>query len=126
MSGSLKQINTPKPDDQEFTCYFDSKLMILPIEVKSKFYLKGFDEQLLFPEIYKSNEKARLSILGRGSGKTLLCEYHEDTIALKLIEQQRTRGICAFKAIHDKGVLHSDIREENILLAGDDVYIIDF
>jgi hypothetical protein len=35
--------------------------MILPIEVKSKFYLKGFDEQL-FPEIYKSNEKARLVI----------------------------------------------------------------
>ncbi|GET53569.1 hypothetical protein RhiirA5_411821 [Rhizophagus irregularis] len=39
---------------------------------------------------------------------------------------KQQRGLCALKAIHDKGVLHSDIREENILLAGDDVYIIDF
>jgi serine/threonine protein kinase len=45
-----------------------------------------------------------------------------------ITEQQKLKGILALKAIHDRGVLHNDIREENILLdyRNNDVYLIDF
>ncbi|CAG8525632.1 4526_t:CDS:2 [Funneliformis mosseae] len=108
------------------------------------------------------------SILGQGrSGKTLLCEFRGNTIALKcadlsktphilkemqqevniykilsdiqgihisnllcygFYERQRVMGLLALNAIHDRGVLHNDIREENILLddTNDVVYLIDF
>jgi predicted Ser/Thr protein kinase len=43
-----------------------------------------------------------------------------------ITEQQKTRGLNALKAIHDKGILHSDIRNENILIDDNGVYLIDF
>ncbi|CAG8704290.1 1745_t:CDS:1, partial [Ambispora gerdemannii] len=46
----------------------------------------------------------------------------------KITERQRIKALKALKAIHDHGVLHNDIREENILLDdnADGVYLIDF
>ncbi|RGB37057.1 hypothetical protein C1646_757386 [Rhizophagus diaphanus] len=86
---------------------------------------------------YEESESLRNSkfkdILGQGrSGKTLLCDFRKDTIALKCIDLWKSRsyilkemqnenvtdtlnmdnGILALKAIHDRGVLHNDIREE--------------
>uniref|UniRef100_A0A1D1Y2D2 Serine/threonine-protein kinase grp n=1 Tax=Anthurium amnicola TaxID=1678845 RepID=A0A1D1Y2D2_9ARAE len=45
-----------------------------------------------------------------------------------ITERQRAMGLLALNAIHDRGVLHNDIREENILLddTNDAVYLIDF
>jgi serine/threonine protein kinase len=45
-----------------------------------------------------------------------------------ITERQRVMGLLALNAIHDRGVLHNDIREENILLddTNDAVYLIDF
>ncbi|CAG8605440.1 16367_t:CDS:1 [Funneliformis mosseae] len=45
-----------------------------------------------------------------------------------ITERQRVMGLLALKAIHDRGVLPNDIREENILLddTNDVVYLIDF
>src|SRR5256885_13610204 len=45
-----------------------------------------------------------------------------------ITERQRVMGLLALKAIHDRGVLHNDIREENILLddTNNVVYLIDF
>ncbi|RGB22187.1 kinase-like domain-containing protein [Rhizophagus diaphanus] len=45
-----------------------------------------------------------------------------------ITEWQKVKGMLALKAIHDRGVLHNDIREENILLdkRNNDVYLIDF
>jgi serine/threonine protein kinase len=41
---------------------------------------------------------------------------------------QKIKALQALRAIHYRGVLHNDIREENILLEdnGSDVYLIDF
>ena len=46
----------------------------------------------------------------------------------RITDQQRIMGLQALRAIHDKGVLHNDIREENILLDNsvDGIYLIDF
>jgi predicted Ser/Thr protein kinase len=46
----------------------------------------------------------------------------------RITERQRVMGLLALNAIHDRGVLHNDIREENILLddTNDVVYLIDF
>ncbi|RHZ76439.1 hypothetical protein Glove_197g34 [Diversispora epigaea] len=131
------------------------------------------------------------NILGEGrSGKTLLCEFHGDTIALKstdlskapsyvlkemqkeveiykdlidiqgkyiprlvcygyygggmsfvigmtivgtilskhkIVGWQKSKALKALEAIHEHGILHNDIREENILINNDDnVYLIDF
>ncbi|PKC09592.1 hypothetical protein RhiirA5_415435 [Rhizophagus irregularis] len=43
-------------------------------------------------------------------------------------EWQKVKGILVLKAIHDRGILHNDIRGENILLdnRNNDVYLIDF
>ncbi|PKC55004.1 kinase-like protein [Rhizophagus irregularis] len=45
----------------------------------------------------------------------------------KIKKQQKTRAIKGLEAIHKHGILHNDIREENILINDDgDVYLIDF
>ncbi|POG57723.1 kinase-like domain-containing protein [Rhizophagus irregularis DAOM 181602=DAOM 197198] len=45
----------------------------------------------------------------------------------KIKKQQKTRAIKGLEAIHKYGILHNDIREENILINDDgDVYLIDF
>ena len=46
----------------------------------------------------------------------------------RITERQRIMGLLALNAIHDRGVLHNDIREENILLddTNNAVYLIDF
>jgi predicted Ser/Thr protein kinase len=49
------------------------------------------------------------------------------TLRDHITEQQKTKAIEALKAIHDHGVLHNDVREENILIGDNgNVYIIDF
>ncbi|RHZ79147.1 hypothetical protein Glove_151g129 [Diversispora epigaea] len=45
----------------------------------------------------------------------------------KITDQQISRACKALKAIHDHGILHNDIREENILVNNNgDIYLIDF
>ena len=45
----------------------------------------------------------------------------------KITEQQKTRAIKGLEAIHKHGILHNDIREENILINdNNDIYLIDF
>ena len=45
----------------------------------------------------------------------------------KIKKWQKTRAIKGLEAIHKYGILHNDIREENILINDDgDVYLIDF
>jgi predicted Ser/Thr protein kinase len=45
----------------------------------------------------------------------------------KIKKQQKTRAIKGLEAIHKHGILHNDIREENILINDNgDVYLIDF
>ena len=45
----------------------------------------------------------------------------------KITQQQKVKTLEALKAIHQHGILHNDIREENILVGdGDDMYLIDF
>ncbi|CAB4427751.1 unnamed protein product [Rhizophagus irregularis] len=45
----------------------------------------------------------------------------------KIKKQQKTRAIKGLEAIHKHGILHNDIREENILINdNDDIYLIDF
>ncbi|PKK64328.1 hypothetical protein RhiirC2_787665 [Rhizophagus irregularis] len=45
-----------------------------------------------------------------------------------ITEGQKVKGMLALNAIHDRGVLHNDIRADNILLDNhnNDVYLIDF
>jgi serine/threonine protein kinase len=45
----------------------------------------------------------------------------------KIKKRQKTRAIKGLEAIHNHGILHNDIREENILINDNgDVYLIDF
>jgi len=45
----------------------------------------------------------------------------------KIKKQQKTRAIKGLEAIHKHGILHNDIREENILINDNgDIYLIDF
>jgi predicted Ser/Thr protein kinase len=45
----------------------------------------------------------------------------------KITEQQKSRAIKGLEAIHKHGILHNDIREENILINDKgDLYLIDF
>ena len=45
----------------------------------------------------------------------------------KIKKRQKTRAIKGLEAIHSHGILHNDIREENILINDNgDVYLIDF
>ena len=45
----------------------------------------------------------------------------------KIKKRQKTRVIKGLEAIHKHGILHNDIREENILINdNDDIYLIDF
>src|ERR1043166_4646540 len=45
----------------------------------------------------------------------------------KITKRQRSRAIKGLEAIHKHGILHNDIREENILISDDgDVYLIVF
>ena len=45
----------------------------------------------------------------------------------KITKRQRSRAIKGLEAIHKHGILHNDIREENILINDNgDVYLIDF
>jgi predicted Ser/Thr protein kinase len=45
----------------------------------------------------------------------------------KITKQQRSIALDALKAVHDHGILHNDIREENILVNDKgDMYLIDF
>jgi len=45
----------------------------------------------------------------------------------KIKKQQKTRVIKGLEAIHKHGILHNDIRKENILINdNDDIYLIDF
>ncbi|RHZ60280.1 hypothetical protein Glove_355g97 [Diversispora epigaea] len=49
------------------------------------------------------------------------------TLGDHITEQQKTKAIEALKAIHDHGVLHNDVRKENILINDNgNVHIIDF
>ncbi|PKC64043.1 kinase-like protein [Rhizophagus irregularis] len=61
-------------------------------------------------------------IIGTSFSGTALTDYKHIT------ERQRVMCLCAINAIHSKGVLHNDIRAENILLSNinDNVYWIDF
>ncbi|PKB99364.1 kinase-like protein [Rhizophagus irregularis] len=44
-----------------------------------------------------------------------------------IIKRQRTKALKGLEAIHKYGILHNDIREENILINdNDDIYLIDF
>jgi serine/threonine protein kinase len=45
----------------------------------------------------------------------------------KITKRQRTKALKGLEAIHKHGILHNDIREENILIDDNgDVYLIDF
>ena len=45
----------------------------------------------------------------------------------KITKRQRSRAIKGLEAIHKHGILHNDIREENILINDNgDIYLIDF
>jgi serine/threonine protein kinase len=45
----------------------------------------------------------------------------------KITKQQRTKALKGLEAIHKHGILHNDIREENILTNDNgDIYLIDF
>ena len=45
----------------------------------------------------------------------------------KIKKQQKTRAIKGLEAIHRHGILHNDIREENILINDNgDIFLIDF
>ena len=45
----------------------------------------------------------------------------------KITKHQRTKALKGLEAIHKHGILHNDIREENILINdNDDIYLIDF
>ncbi|CAI2180785.1 10099_t:CDS:2 [Funneliformis geosporum] len=45
----------------------------------------------------------------------------------KIKKRQRSRAIKGLEAIHKHGILHNDIREENVLINDNgDVYLIDF
>jgi serine/threonine protein kinase len=45
----------------------------------------------------------------------------------KIKKRQKTRAIKGLEAIHKHGILHNDIREENILINDNgDIYLIDF
>jgi predicted Ser/Thr protein kinase len=45
----------------------------------------------------------------------------------KIKKRQKTRAIKGLEAIHNHGILHNDIREENILINDNgDIYLIDF
>ncbi len=45
----------------------------------------------------------------------------------KVTKRQRLRAIKRLEAIYKHGILHNDIREENILINDDgDIYLIDF
>jgi serine/threonine protein kinase len=61
-------------------------------------------------------------VIGTSFGGTALIDYKHIT------ERQRVMCLCAINAIHSRGVLHNDIRAENILLSNinDNVYWIDF
>ncbi|GES81858.1 kinase-like domain-containing protein [Rhizophagus clarus] len=61
-------------------------------------------------------------VIGTSFVGTALTNYKHIT------ERQRVMGLYALNVIHSKGVLHNDIRTENILLnnINDNVYLIDF
>lgn len=40
--------------------------------------------------------------------------------------QRRSQYLQALKSVHDKGVLHGDIREENFVATENKVFVIDF
>jgi serine/threonine protein kinase len=45
----------------------------------------------------------------------------------KITKRQKTKALKGLEAIHKHGILHNDIREENILINDNgDVYLIDF
>ena len=45
----------------------------------------------------------------------------------KVTKRQRLRTIKVLEVIHKHGILHNDIREENVLINGNgDIYLIDF
>jgi serine/threonine protein kinase len=45
----------------------------------------------------------------------------------KITKHQRLKAIKGLEAIHKRGILHNDIREENILINdNNDIYLIDF
>src|SRR5436305_1056272 len=60
------------------------------------------------------------NVIGMTNVGTTLSEH-------KLTKRQRSKANKGLEAIHKHGVLHNDIREENILINdNDDVYLIDF
>ncbi|CAJ0750211.1 15583_t:CDS:2, partial [Entrophospora sp. SA101] len=59
-------------------------------------------------------------VIGMTIVDTMLCEH-------KITKQQRSRAIKGLKMIHKHGILHNDIREENVLINNNgNVYLIDF
>ncbi|PKK61953.1 kinase-like protein [Rhizophagus irregularis] len=60
-------------------------------------------------------------VIGMTIVGTPLCDDH------KLTKQQKAQALKALKKIHDHGILHNDIREENILVdSKGNVFLIDF
>ncbi|CAG8639014.1 245_t:CDS:2, partial [Paraglomus occultum] len=98
---------THAPGIPDFTCHYLVESLSLVIEVKRKHVLEDINGQT-FPEFYQANEKAKMviqqvynymganelrydfkfmDILGEGrSGKTLLCEFRGEKIALKTVD----------------------------------------
>lgn len=58
----------------------------------------------------------------------LICEFitGEHLRFNKLSDQRRVQYLNALSAIHDLGILHGDLREENFLATETEVFIIDF
>jgi len=66
-----------------------------------------------FPEFYQTSKGKNKSTITWGEQK--------------IKKRQKTRAIKGLEAIHKHGILHNDIRDENILINDNgDVYLIDF
>ena len=59
-------------------------------------------------------------VIGMTIVGTMLSEH-------RITKRQRTKALKGLEAIHKHGILHNDIREENILINDNgDIYLIDF
>ena len=69
-----------------------------------------------------------LSYLSEEGAFYLICEFitGEHLRFNELDNQRRIQYLNALSAIHDLGILHGDLREENFLAIETDVFIIDF
>ncbi|RIA94134.1 hypothetical protein C1645_873652 [Glomus cerebriforme] len=141
-------------DGEQTFLYFDETNEYYEMNEHARNVIQQIFTYMAEAQLYFADFKYK-NILGQGrSRKTLLCEFCENTIALKnygfydriyyaidmtlvssalnnykhIIEWQRVIGLLALNAIYDRGVLHNDIHEENILLddTNDIIFLIDF